>query len=647
MSRNEDKAILLSRPVPTITEQWNAIQTPFHIYNFLTYQDIAYLNQIARSNKLAGNPSKKKQLITQLMEARGFKKLDCGTNRIVFKFMEDQSFLIKVAFDKVALQDNIREYNNQEYLKPFCAKCFEVTPCGTVGLFERVYAVKSREEFASIAYTVFDIIVNCFLGKFVLADFGTKFYKNWGVREGAYPVILDYPYLYELDGGKLFCNKEDPFSETGYCGGEIDYDDGFNFLVCKKCGKRYLASELSKENRNKNILVTSKEETRMKIQITKRDGTVLNLGETNESKTYKKFEKKETPHEYQMRKSLKDLKVYITRRSEEPEQTVEETKPESKKVQVSSIYGEMVPNAGDEFKDLKVTITTKKGEKYIGEKAKNISPFSPAINYANLYGSGAEVVTNSSKEPVVESTATEVADEPIYNMDLSDTVPAGVYDAKYLERAPESKSDQMATLAANRIANTDRGNESGKSPKEAPEEYYPEDSTLNDLFMEETVSMDELNKDDKIIAAHCDSKSIRYKINNLEMTDENQNVQDEEERLKEFEKEKATLPSHETREITREMAQPYRDGVDEPKNLTPEEHVSKVYGEPDINLSERVYARSDGQVFYNGKPMPNFEKDRNLKVTDQSTFTPAHVLSPQEEEIDEDEKEKQYALDQF
>ena len=73
MGREEDKRILFDKPIPTVYEQWNAIQTNVHIYNLLSYEDIAYFNQIARSNKLAGNPSKKKQLITQIMEARGLK----------------------------------------------------------------------------------------------------------------------------------------------------------------------------------------------------------------------------------------------------------------------------------------------------------------------------------------------------------------------------------------------------------------------------------------------------------------------------------------------------------------------------------------------------------------------------------------------
>ena len=635
MGREEDKRILFDKPIPTVYEQWNAIQTNVHIYNLLSYEDIAYLNQIARSNKLAGNPSKKKQLITQVMEARGFKKLDCGTNRLVFKFMDNQSFLIKVAFDKVALNDNIREYNNQEYLKPFCAKCFEVTSCGTVGLFERVYAVKSKEEFASIANTVFDIIVNCFIGKFVLADFGTKFYKNWGVREGAYPVILDYPYLYELDGGKLFCNKQDPLSETGYCGGEIDYDDGFNFLVCKKCGKVYLASELSKDKKNKGIMVVGREETKMKIEITRRDGTILDLGKEKETKPYKKYDKKETPHEYKMRKNISQLRVHIGKIhiDDENEQPVEKTE----KVQISSMYGTMVPSAGDEFKNMKVTITRRGGGEYVGATNKNISPYTPISSYANLYGSGAEIVA-PEPESVIDSTATEVNDKPIRNIDLSDAIPAGVYDAKYVESALEPKTDQMTTFAANRIEKASEEEIPTLANENLEEKLdYNDTKTLNDLFMEETIPLDELNKDDKIIAAHCDSDSIRYKINNIIMKDENDNIQDEEKRIEEFnnnkkEKSESASNSEESEskgEVIYSSNQTVMFEKHEP-NIVPGslKYVKKSQStEPKNNPN-------DTKVLYNGKPMPNFEKDRNLKVLDR-------------EALDKLKQEKQDALDQF
>lgn len=632
MGREEDKRILFDKPIPTVYEQWNAIQTNVHIYNLLTYEDIAYLNQIARSNKLAGNPSKKKQLIIQVMEARGFKKLDCGTNRLVFKFMDNQSFLIKVAFDKVALNDNIREYNNQEYLKPFCAKCFEVTPCGTVGLFERVYAVKSKEEFASIANTVFDIIVNCFIGKFVLADFGTKFYKNWGVREGAYPVILDYPYLYELDGGKLFCNKQDPLSETGYCGGEIDYDDGFNFLVCKKCGKVYLASELSKDKKNKGIMVVGREETRMKIEITRRDGTVLDLGKEKETKTYKKYDKKETPHEYKMRKNISQLRVHIEKIhiDDEDEQPVEKTE----KVQLSSMYGTMVPSAGDEFKNMKVTITRRDGGEYVGAANKNVSPYTPISSYANLYGSGAEIVADEP-ESVIDSTATEVNDKPIRNMDLSGSIPAGVYDAKYLEKSLEPQTDQMTTFAENRIkkASEEKTPALANNANFQEKLDYTDTENINELFMEETIPMNDLNKDDQIIAAHCDSDSIRYKINNLEMVDENQGIQDEEKRIEEFNNKKEEQQNaSDCEECKGEVIYSSNQTVEFEKhepNIVPGslKYIKKSQTEPENN-------QSNTKVLYNGKPMPNFEKDRNLKVLDT-------------EALNKLKQEKQDALDQF
>ena len=67
---------------------------------------------------------------------------------------------------------------------------------------------------------------------------------NWGVRENFGPVLLDFPYVYKLDGSKLFCRAKNPLSPTGCCEGEIDYDAGYNELVCKRCGVVYRAKEI-------------------------------------------------------------------------------------------------------------------------------------------------------------------------------------------------------------------------------------------------------------------------------------------------------------------------------------------------------------------------------------------------------------------
>ena len=130
---------------------------------------------------------------------------------------------------------------------------FQVTPCGTVGFAERVQPIKNRAEFAIIAPDVFDVL-DGLLGKYVMDDVGTQFFLNWGVTDRG-PVLLDYPYIYECDPDKLFCNKEYP--DGTVCHGFIDYDGGLNFLTCQRCGKRYNAVDL-KKNRPTNHLVTFK-----------------------------------------------------------------------------------------------------------------------------------------------------------------------------------------------------------------------------------------------------------------------------------------------------------------------------------------------------------------------------------------------------
>lgn len=395
MSHKDDVEILYDKPIPVAAKQWFNIQTGFRISSFLSPQDIQYLNSIATSIKLSGNPSKKKELITLFMEQRNFKRMDCGTNRIVFKYMEDQSIVVKIAFDRIAINDNLREFKNQEFLKPFCAKCFEVSSCGTVGLFERVHAVKNKEQFLEIADRVFDIIVNCFLGKYVLADFGTNYYKNWGVRKGMCPVILDYPYLYELDSSKLFCNNDDPKSPTGYCGGEIDYDDGFNFLKCEKCGKIFLASELSRCNNGRGGLIVEREEDYMNITIEK-NGKKITLGEKKETSTYKK--QKLSRREYKMKKATQGFSVSFERGDHS------EPAKEEKKVPTPKPLTEHEMKIDRDCESIEVKVTTRDGKEYVGKSiAPPYNPYATIEEEANIYGSGAVFVDNNEEDEVVYS----------------------------------------------------------------------------------------------------------------------------------------------------------------------------------------------------------------------------------------------------
>ena len=243
---------------------------PMHYY--LQQSDIDALYKIATSARLSSQIKKKYKMIDDIMVARGFKRFSAGTNRVIYRYYEDDRFLVKIAVDKVGMQDNPLEYKNQFFLKPFVAKTFYVSQCGTVAFSERVIPMKNVLEFKEIASDVFDILVNKILGLYVVEDVGTKYFMNWGIRPGFGPVLLDYPYVYNLDGDKLFCTAINP-NTGGPCNGEIDYDEGFNHLVCNQCGKIYLATDLRDKSADNKVII-KRGGSQMRIVIKKGDKVI-------------------------------------------------------------------------------------------------------------------------------------------------------------------------------------------------------------------------------------------------------------------------------------------------------------------------------------------------------------------------------------
>lgn len=410
MFDNEIKKLLYSKVLDKRVVVFEQILPPCKILQLLTIEDIYQLNKIARSKKYAAKPKEKFAMIDQIMQRRGFKKLAAGTNRIVYKYLEDQSFVIKVAHCKVALTDNIREMSNQNILAPFVSKCFEVSPCGTVGMFERVSPISNRQQFLSIASDIYDIIINHFLGRFVLDDFGSKYFMNWGVRRGAFPVLLDYPYVYKLDGAKLICNKPDPYSETGYCGGDIDYDDGFNHLFCTKCGKNYFASDL-KERQDKSqpsILVETKGDIKMNVMVMRGDTVVSSVDTTKETAVYEKT-KSGKPQGYGLAKRERNRKpemnVMVTRVKEEPiEPEVDENQiPKNPDMHVAVIQkgaGRLKAKNTEKFISTVNTEASQEEEEPVNEEAKESVEVDVII----------DPVENKSVEVVNDNSADE--DQP-------------------------------------------------------------------------------------------------------------------------------------------------------------------------------------------------------------------------------------------
>ena len=279
---NRSDALRLLYPKAKTASEFN-FDMLFHppIMCYLTLQDVAQLNKIATSVRLSSKPEEKYRLINRIMTDRGFVKMASGTNRVVYRFQDDYSFVLKIAIDRVGCRDNPMELQNQHLLKPILTNCFDVTRCGTVGMFERVVPITYREEFLAIADDVFNLINNM-VGKYVIDDIGEKYYQNYGIRDGFGPVLLDYPYVYELDGAKLRCNTIDPITNLA-CLGEIDYDIGYNDLICKKCGKRYIATDLKTTKSGDAKIIVEGKDDRMKISLMRGNEVVSRLGNTRKA----------------------------------------------------------------------------------------------------------------------------------------------------------------------------------------------------------------------------------------------------------------------------------------------------------------------------------------------------------------------------
>lgn len=250
------------------------------LYSMIAPEEVDYIRKLVSSAKYAAKIDFKYSEIDKILKARGFVKLSAGTNRVVYRCLFDQSIVLKIAIDYVGMEDNPREFENQQYLKPFVCKVFEVSPCGTIAVVERVRNIKSREEFMTIANDVYTLLTKFIIGNYVMEDIGTKYFMNYGVRKGFGPVLLDYPYLYELDGNKLYCNQ----SINGHrCDGEIDYDDGFNTMYCCKCGTVYNPVDLKKMVAKSLVLEKGKGEGKMEDfrVIVKRGDKIIKTSDDN------------------------------------------------------------------------------------------------------------------------------------------------------------------------------------------------------------------------------------------------------------------------------------------------------------------------------------------------------------------------------
>ena len=297
------KEILMKGSTNVNNFNYDRLQESVPLYQLFTEQDIYSLYKIATSIKYAGNKRKKLDEIAKIMKPKGFSRLAGGTNRVVYYHPDIPDMIWKIATDDTGLNDNPSEMYNQNFIKPYCCKVFSCHPSGVIASFERVERFVNYYEFECNRDCIFEIITKILIGKYVLEDFGIDYFMNWGIRVGFGPVILDFPYIYELDGNKLKCGLR--LEDGTICNGEIDYTPGFNKLVCTKCGAEHRARELGSKLKDSSMDLERKGKT-MKITIMRGDeivrtsyqkDTVEYLGRAAKAKSWKNKTKSNDPVE--------------------------------------------------------------------------------------------------------------------------------------------------------------------------------------------------------------------------------------------------------------------------------------------------------------------------------------------------------------
>lgn len=224
---------------------FDSLQTRYPLSYYLTNQDIQYLYKCAVSPSLNCNVKEKYHLIGELMKNRGFELIGGGTNRRAYK-CTFENVVLKIATDQVGFTSNLREVPNQHVIKPFCTKIFCTDYNGIASLSELFIPFKTQEEFAKYWEDIFNILYFKFRNNDIgMEDIGTRSFKNWGLRNGFGPGVLDFPTMYVMDPTKRFCRN---IIDGKMCGGTLDYDDGFNVIVCSCCGRTHFAKTLAKKD---------------------------------------------------------------------------------------------------------------------------------------------------------------------------------------------------------------------------------------------------------------------------------------------------------------------------------------------------------------------------------------------------------------
>lgn len=213
------------------------------ILKFLNFDVMKDMNKVCQSKRTTDNNEKAKMMLNVLDKHEiDYEQLGAGTNRLAVLI---DGYVFKLALDRWGLQDNKNEYTTSKELQPFVAKTYECNENGLVLVGEYV-TVLSKDEFNDEAVkNEMRKILGLISWDYLLDDVGVvvKNFMNWGYRDDGQLVILDYAYVYRIEGEEMICGNI--LDDNNICSTMLEYD-GYNFdrIHCPSCKKKFTAMDI-------------------------------------------------------------------------------------------------------------------------------------------------------------------------------------------------------------------------------------------------------------------------------------------------------------------------------------------------------------------------------------------------------------------
>ncbi len=184
-----------------------------------------------------------------------FKVIDLGTNRLVLvsKKKKYKDLVFKVAGDSHGIEANYREFYNGDLDKRLTFS-YSISKDGVFVVQERVTRMRS-EDMKDRKKDVRHMLESL-SKKILLVDCKLSNFKNFGIRKNGDVCLLDHGDTVPLPKYQgqdivnvneesyvsLRCKKMKDASVKNVkdlepCGGKLEYDKDFSYLICKRCGQ--------------------------------------------------------------------------------------------------------------------------------------------------------------------------------------------------------------------------------------------------------------------------------------------------------------------------------------------------------------------------------------------------------------------------